>query len=713
MKLENFDGFLKEKKIYKPDQIEDVLKRVRTNFRFHRTNTKHKYFNVPAALDLETSSFYDADGEKTGIMYLWIFGIYGLVIMGRKWEELTDMMTRLSEILDLNENKRLLVFVHNLQFDFQFFRHHFTWEKVFASDRRQPLYGLTDQGYEFRCSYMLSGMSLAKVGENLLKYKVKKLVGDLDYSKIRHSGTKLYPRELGYAANDVRVVMAFIAEEIERENGIGRLPLTKTGYVRKYCRNSIFVDPETGVRDKKKTRKYHELIETCTLTPKIYQKCRDAFAGGFTHGNSLYIGSEMHNVSSFDFTSSYPAVMIAEHGYPMGEPQEVDTRQLTQKEFYKLIKMYACIFTIHFYGLQEKPEVYENYISRSKCIFISNDCVVNNGRVVSASECMITITEIDFDIINQLYNYDGFEINYLVYWHRNYLPTDFVKAIIKLYKDKTTLKNVSGKEVEYMVSKGMLNATYGMSVTSILREINDYTDDWEEPRDPDPEDEINKYNRKRGRFLYYPWGIYVTAYARKNLFSAILEAGEDYIYSDTDSIKLINAAKHQNYFDSYNHDIIRKLEIACEYHGLDPEDIRPKTIKGIEKPLGVWDPEGSMKRFKTLGSKRYLIEENKGTLSLTVSGVNKNKAVPYLKNVYKNNDAIFKAFTDGLEIPTGYSGKSIHTYIDDERNGIIIDYQGNSASYCERSGVHLEESSYHMGISGEFMQFLRMFYGGF
>ena len=79
MKLENFDGFLKEKKIYKPDQIEDVLKKVRTNFRFHRTNTKHKYFNVPAALDLETSSFYDADGEKTGIMYLWIFGIYGLV----------------------------------------------------------------------------------------------------------------------------------------------------------------------------------------------------------------------------------------------------------------------------------------------------------------------------------------------------------------------------------------------------------------------------------------------------------------------------------------------------------------------------------------------------------------------------------------------------------------------------------------------------------
>lgn len=713
MKLQGFKEALEDETIYRPDQVEEVIKKVRTNFRFHRSNTKHKYFNVPAALDLETSSFYDKDGEKVGIMYVWMLGIYGLVIMGRIWDEFTETLNRVSEILDLNENKRLMIYVHNLQFDFQFFRHHFNWDKVFASDRRQPLYALTDTGIEFRCSYQLSGMSLAKVGENLLTYKVKKMVGDLDYKKIRHSKTRLTKKEKGYGVADVKVVMAFIAEEIERENGAGRLPLTKTGYVRKYCRNQIFIDPETGLKDKKKGRRFREYISLCTLTPTIYEKTRDAFMGGFTHANCLYVGqtvdaAECGPISSYDFTSSYPSVMVAERGFPVGTPIEVDTKGMSKDQFYELIHYYACIFTIHFFGIREKPEVYENYISRSKCRYVTKDVVTNNGRVVSASELMVTITEVDFEIINALYDYDGFEISYLVYWHRGYLPTDFVKAILNLYKAKTELKGVAGKEVEYQVSKGMINACYGMAVTRVIREQNNYSDDWEIPFTPDPESEINRYNKQNGRFLYFPQGVYVTSFARRNLFfGGILEAGEDYLYSDTDSIKLLHREKHGAFFEQYNRDVIKKIETACEYHGIDPEYIRPKTIKGVEKPLGVWDYEGDMARFKTLGAKRYLIEEMDGSLSLTVSGVNKKIAVPYLKKVYHSNTNIFNAFKDGLTIPAGYSGKSTHTYIDDEKSGLVTDYRGQTIPYCERSGIHLEETTYHMGISGEFLDYLK------
>ena len=243
MILKNFMECLSDEVIYTPDQIEDVIKQVRTNFRFHQLNTKHKYFNVPAALDLETSSFYNADMEKVGLMYVWILGLYGKVIIGRSWEQLTEVINKIVDILQLNENKRLIFYVHNLQFDFQFFRSHFTFTKVFASDRRQPLYALTDSGVEFRCSYMLSGLSLEKVGNNLLKYRVRKQVGDLDYSLIRHQKTRLKKKELGYCAGDVRVVMAYIAEEMERYGGIAALPLTKTGYVRNYCRNFLFRDP--------------------------------------------------------------------------------------------------------------------------------------------------------------------------------------------------------------------------------------------------------------------------------------------------------------------------------------------------------------------------------------------------------------------------------------------------------------------------------------
>ena len=333
MILYNFEECLNDETIYKPEQIGDVIKQVRTNFRFNQINTKHKYFNVPCALDLETSSFYDSNMEKTGLMYIWIFGIYGKIIIGRTWEELTGMIEKLVEILDLNENKRVICYVHNLQFDFQFFRSHFTFTKVFASDRRQPLYALTDSGIEFRCSYMLSGLSLAKVGDNLLKYIVKKKVGDLEYSLIRHSKTRLTKKELGYCSADVKVVMAYIAEEIERYNGIARLPLTKTGYVRNYCRNFLFRDPETGKKDKHKFLQNKDLMDRLQIIDAdMYTDLKNAFAGGFTHGNSLYIGKTLRNVSSWDFTSSYPTVMIAER-FPMGRPERIECINMEEEEF--------------------------------------------------------------------------------------------------------------------------------------------------------------------------------------------------------------------------------------------------------------------------------------------------------------------------------------------------------------------------------------------
>lgn len=63
--------------------------------------------------------------------------------------------------------------------------------KGFSIDLRKPIYGITENGIEFRCSYLLSGYSLAKLGEQLHKYKCEKLVGDLDYSLLRHSKTPL------------------------------------------------------------------------------------------------------------------------------------------------------------------------------------------------------------------------------------------------------------------------------------------------------------------------------------------------------------------------------------------------------------------------------------------------------------------------------------------------------------------------------------------
>ncbi|MFV3037545.1 hypothetical protein ACNI5A_30920, partial [Klebsiella pneumoniae] len=77
------------------------------------------------------------------------------------------MLSEIVDILELCPKKRIIIYVHNLAYEFQFFREMLDWEKVFSIDLRKPIYGVTKTGLEFRCSYLLSGYSLAKLGEQL------------------------------------------------------------------------------------------------------------------------------------------------------------------------------------------------------------------------------------------------------------------------------------------------------------------------------------------------------------------------------------------------------------------------------------------------------------------------------------------------------------------------------------------------------------------
>jgi hypothetical protein len=223
---------------------------------------------------------------------------------------------------------------------------------------------------------------------------------------------------------------------------------------------------------------------------------------------------------------------------------------------------------------------------------------------------------------------------------------------------------------------------------------------------------VEKHNRSKRRFLFFPWGVWVTAYARKNLFSGIYEFGNDYVYSDTDSVKALNVDAHAEYINTYNAQIVAKLERACRFHGIDVNAIRPKTIKGVEKTLGVWDFEGIYTRFKTLGAKRYMVEKPHAlttptgdyNVSLTVSGVNKVNAIPYL--VEKYGDGIFDAFKDELLIPAAYTGKMTHTYIDEPFSVELTDYTGATQTVSERSCVHLEPAEYSLSLSDAYIDYL-------
>lgn len=664
-----------------------------------------RVYNVPASFDIETTSFYTDDGRKGAIMYEWTFGINGNVIVGRTWTDLMDMWDTITKHLELDECKRLIVYVHNLSFEFQFIRKHFEWLKIFAIETRKPIYAITTSGIEFRCSFLLSGYSLAKLGDELTRYPVKKLVGDLDYSLYRHAETPLTDKELQYCVNDVRVVMSYIQERIEIDGDITKIPYTKTGYVRNYCRNKCLYSSTDKKSKTANYKDYHGLISALTLTPDEYKQLKYAFQGGFTHANAYHSELTLYDVASYDFTSSYPYVMVSEK-FPMSKGRLVNGNgQLhSAQEFYSLLQHYCCLFDVKFYGLMTQVN-YENPISYSKCHECKNE-VVDNGRIVCADMISVTITEQDFFIYRKFYTWDKMEIANFRIYEKAYLPTDFVAAILKLYGDKTTLKGVKGKEVEYLAGKSMLNACYGMTVTDICRDENVYDHDMWSVQACDVEQSIEDYNNSKKRFLFYPWGVWVTAYARRNLFTGICELKDDYVYADTDSVKVLNYEKHKAYFDAYNKQCRKKLQAACKYHGFSMELVEPKTVKGVKKLLGVWDFEGVYKRFKTLGAKRYMTEDADGNISMTVSGVNKKFAIPYLLEKY-GPDGIFDAFDHDLYIPPDYTGKNTHTYIDDVIKGTLVDYKGVPLDYEELSGVHLEKADYNLSISAAYINYMK------
>lgn len=697
----------KKGQVYKASQLADALKEAFEEQQVDIVEDNRVfYYNCPASFDIETSSFYNEDGEKRACMYIWQMGFNGTVIYGRTWEEWLNCLEQLVDYLELDETHRLIIYVHNLGYEFQFIRKFFDWDKVFAIKQRRPVYALC-KGLEFRCSLFLSNYALEYIGEKLLhKYPVKKLVGNLDYSKVRHSKTPLTEQELAYCINDVKVVMSYIQEKIEQDGDITKIPLTNTGYVRNYCRKECFFEgiPEDDEEGRKRVlMNYRAIMKSLQIESKEeYEQMQRAFMGGFTHASALYSGKTMYDVGSADLTSSYPYAMIAQY-YPMTKGQFIGKVE-DDESFNYFLNKYCCLFDIEFTNLKPKEE-YENPLSYSHCK-ITGNYIVNNGRVVSADKMITTLTELDFDTVQKFYTWDSIKVFNMRIYQRGYLPRALIIAVLSLYEKKTSLKGIEGKEIEYLVSKNMINAAFGMMVTAVVRDEYKYADEWFKEL-ADADSQLADYNKNFNRFLYYGWGVWVTAHARHNLFSAIYEFKNDYVYADTDSIKGINFNDHLDYFKKYNDKVFSDLLTMCIHYKIPFSKCKPKTKNGVEKLIGVWDMEDGYEMFKTVGAKRYIYVERNGKLNLTVSGLNKKHAVPWLLEEYNGDiDLIFERFGEGFFVPAGHTGKMSLTYIEDETYGTLVDYQGNVGVYNELSSVHMEPQSYFMSLVGDYIKYL-------
>ena len=643
------------------------------------------YMNIPCAFDIETTSIetpknHKGEYEKSpyGFMYHWQFCIDKYVVFGRTWEQFRLLIKYLCEKLQLTMNRRLVIYCHNLSFEFQFMKEFIGDFTLFARKARQPMKIECVNGIEFRCSYLLSNMSLQKFCENSIGVTHYKLDGvEFDYRKIRYPDTVLSELEKSYCYNDVRGLCECIACSL-REDNIANIPLTSTGYVRRQYRRAVTKNPSN-----------REKFLKSRLNEKQYLLLCDMFRGGNTHANRFFSNTILTNLGSRDEQSAYPACMMMDY-FPIGKFNEVNIDNNKDLDYY--CNNYCVIMRIIFKNVNCKEYIAFPYLDIAHCTKHIN--VVNdNGRILSADYIEYACTEIDLEIIREQYKFDGFVITESYIATRGKLPKEIRLTLIDLFRQKTTLKGVAGKEYEYLKSKNRVNSSFGMMVQKLINESNIYDPtlkEWRTEKE-DISKGLDKYYDSKNSFLSYQHGVYVTAHARRRLNMAHKIVGLDGVYTDTDSCKYVNRELYEEEFRKLN----EKIMYECEHNDI------PAVIEhnGKKYYLGIFEYESDNEeepvysRFKTLGAKKYAYEDDKG-FHITVAGMNKKKGAKVIGKL--ENFAIGNTFHD--------VGRTTSWYNEEEPHMINV----NGHVFESASNIGILESTYTMGVTGEYWELIHV-----
>lgn len=665
---------------------------------YYRTR-KEKYCDDILTFDIECSSGWLKDGivipyekgksEKywneltpVSLCYIWQFGYNDTVIYGRTLEEFLEVLNM------LKKDVTYYIYIHNLSYEFMFLSNILTWKEVFAREPHKPIYCISNEfpNIVFRCSYMLNRVSLRTWGESIGEYKEE----SINYELLRTPKTELTSEELKYCEQDILVMYHGLIRYRHKYNHIHNIPLTQTGEVRKVVKGLLLSSDSNYARNiiRQSPNTYEELIEAQRI-----------FQGGYTHANMVLSDRIFRKetdgiIHSFDFASSYPYVLCSEK-FPI-------THFIKKPYNKKYLKDYCYILEVKFINLRATNT--NHYIMAHKCYNESN-MVLDNGRVISGSFTTM-ITDVDMNIIERVYEWDSIEIKSSKASRKGYLPKVFIEYILELYCDKTSLKGVDGKEELYMQQKQYINSLFGMAVSSPCNDEVLYNGvEWSKLARTSEyvNDFFNKLkNRNYGKiFMNYYTGVFCTAYARKNLWDCMLKCGvngEDVIYCDTDSIK----CRGEHNFDWYNKQVDEKLQKMCKHYNIDFEKTRPKTIKGVAKPLGYFEEENPMKEFITLGAKKYCYRTMDNKLHITVSGINK-QAVDCLDNNIENfkKDFVFDKDNDNVT-------KKLCHYITNQPKVTwnVGKYDEFESDY--NYGINLRRTGYKIGITNEYEKLIEL-----
>lgn len=662
---------------------------------------KRLYNNTILCLDVETTSGYlnpdtkeiiafDKSREpdyyqsytKVNLLYEWTFGIEDYIVYGRTLAELKQLLDRFRK-----KPINFIIWAHNVSYEFMYLLNILDISDVFARKAHKIMYARCDN-LEFRCTYMLTRLSLASWGK---QEKIPKMVGDLDYDILRTPLTPLTKRELRYCEHDILIMIKGLRRYMARHGSLAAIPLTQTGEVRQDVKK-LFKDD----------KKYHDLMtRLLPYDADFYKFLLQIFMGGFVHASYFYSGKLHLNVFSNDLTSAYPAEMALSK-FPVTPWNEIKPTIENYRKYNN--DSHSLLIEVELYGVKAKG--FNTYIPYSKHQGIK-DYTVDNGRIIKAEYVKLSITNLDLDIIESMYSIRDIKIKKIYMARNGYLDKKLVMYVLERFRGKNTLSGIEGMEDLYLADKQRLNSIFGLMVQKLVEYVISFDLDREKVwrADKPTNEEINEHldelrNKPYKNFISYSQGIFITAKVRKIVCTMISKMDDSVLYADTDAIKFINK-KYQKLFDEYNEQNIERIKRVSKERSIPIEYFMPKDAEGKVHILGNFEPDKGTpyKEFKTLGAKRYAYRDKAGEKHITVSGVNKEYGVNAIDDI--------DDFKDDMTFDYDDAKKGMLTYLYDMPEIVWNKGQPDEYKSNQRYGVHMQPARYHLSLSDTYVQLIR------
>jgi len=504
---------------------------------------------------------YVCDFETTGFTYykergkaeVYLFCLSPLTHFepryGHSIKEFWDWLT--------SQDEPVKVYFHNLRFDSSFLIDYFFRTKkdkdyvlkssysfqkdpyylrFFSNKRKIKDYNRATPDFEILDSLKILILPIAKLGSLI---GLPKLGYDYDF----YYQKQLTSEDYDYVTRDVEILQRSLSNFFEfyetqktTRKKKSKEPLTISQASRSLLFNYM----------KKST--FEELFKE-----KNYQLTRDSYIGGFCHLNKKYKGIKLEGVSSFDINSSYPSIFV-DYDLPFGDGKVVSVDKWRRGKHRNTFNFIT--FRIEDFKAKTHP-------------FLIAKSWMQNEYLDEGEELTMTLTEPEFLFIKNNYEFKKLTVLQVESFQKGKFFIDYIKFLYENKKtatDKTQFKRLLNS---FTGKFGQAEIMTGYEVIGLK---NNETFKFQE----------TKHESNQG---YLPLIVALLSYARLKLYSIIEKLGDDFVYSDTDSIYFLNLSKNR------------------------------KLFKEGDK-LGEWDLEHENHKFLGWGQKTYLCGDSKHLVGL-------------------------------------------------------------------------------------------------